>query len=64
MAKIKRLNDKQRSAKYYTEYKKWSRTDFTKLGGELRKGKQFLLHIWTFGSVASLLAAILSRKSQ
>ena len=46
MAKIKRLKDKQRSAKYYTEYKRWSKTDFTKLGGELRKGKQFLLHMW------------------
>ena len=46
MAKITRLNDKQRSAKYYTEYKKWSRTDFTKIGGELRKGRQFLLHMW------------------
>jgi hypothetical protein len=46
MAKIKRLNDKQRSAKYYTEYKKWSRTDFTKNGGEIRKDRQFLLHMW------------------
>jgi hypothetical protein len=45
MAKIKRLKDKQRSTKYYTEYKRWSKTYFTKLGGELRKSKQFLLHM-------------------